>query len=173
MGKSTARMYASVLMQADPYRHSTEIQKILAIFLENPQLYEIFQSPRISLLEKKKTAEMIFKSQVKPLVYNFLQLLIENHRIKMLKEIYDDLIEYENDREGILTGRILSVFVLDENMIEMIEKRFSIMTHKKVQLTQEIDLGLIGGLIVILGDAIYDGSIQGKLNDIKEHMLRT
>lgn len=173
MGKSTARTYASVLMQTDPNRHSADIQKILNIFLENPQLYEIFQSPRISLLEKKKTAEIIFKSQVKPLVYHFLQLLIENHRVKILKEIYDDLIEYENDREGILVGRILSVIVLDENMIKMIEKRFSIMTHKKVQLTQEIDLGLIGGLIVILGDTIYDGSIQGKLNDIKEHMLRT
>jgi F-type H+-transporting ATPase subunit alpha len=72
---------------------------------------------------------------------------------------------------NVETGTLWSAFPLDEAIIAQIEERFSTFLGKKVKLTLKVEPEIIGGIIVAIGDKIYDGSLKGQLNRMREHLL--
>lgn len=72
---------------------------------------------------------------------------------------------------NVETGTLWSAFPLDEAIIAQIEERFSTFLGKKVKLTLKVEPEIIGGIIVAIGDRIYDGSLKGQLNRMREHLL--
>ena len=72
---------------------------------------------------------------------------------------------------NVETGTLWSAFPLDEAIIAQIEERFSAFLGKKVKLTLKVEPEIIGGIIVAIGDKIYDGSLKGQLNKMREHLL--
>jgi len=68
-------------------------------------------------------------------------------------------------------GTLWSAFPLDEASVAQIEERFSAFLGKKIKLTLKADPEIIGGIIVVVGDKIYDGSVKGQLNRMREHLL--
>ncbi len=72
---------------------------------------------------------------------------------------------------NVETGTLWSAFPLDEAIIAQIEERFSAFLGKKVKLILKVEPEIIGGIIVAIGDRIYDGSLKGQLNKMREHLL--
>lgn len=72
---------------------------------------------------------------------------------------------------NVETGTLWSAFPLDDATVAQIENRFADFLGRKVKLNLKVDPEIIGGIIVAIGDRIYDGSIKGQLNRMKEHLL--
>jgi len=72
---------------------------------------------------------------------------------------------------NVETGTLWSAFPLDEATVAQIEERFSKFLGKKLKLHLKVEPEIIGGIIVSIGDRIYDGSLKGQLSRIKEHLL--
>ena len=70
-----------------------------------------------------------------------------------------------------LMGRVETAFPIEEDGIRKLETHFSHMLHRDVRLSPILEPSLIGGIIVVIGDWVYDGSIRGQLNKVKEHIL--
>mgnify|MGYP000956179543 CR=1 FL=1 len=71
----------------------------------------------------------------------------------------------------ILTGIVRSPFSLDQSNISRLEKVFSNIYGENVRLILKHDPSLIGGIVISIGDKLYDGSIKTQLNNMKEHIL--
>ena len=102
---------------------------------------------------------------------NFVHVLIENDRLAALPEIYALFEELKNEREGVVDAQISTAFELDAaqlvSLVADLEKRFK----RKINPQVSIDRDLIGGVRVVVGDEVIDGSVRGKLNAMAAGLL--
>jgi F-type H+-transporting ATPase subunit delta len=102
---------------------------------------------------------------------NFVNVLIENDRLAALPEIYALFEELKNEREGVVDAQIATAFELDTaqlaNLVADLEKRFK----RKINPQVSVDRDLIGGVRVVVGDEVIDGSVRGKLNAMAAGLL--
>jgi F-type H+-transporting ATPase subunit delta len=94
---------------------------------------------------------------------NFLRLLIENGRVALLPQIREQFEELKNEREGVVDAVITSAMPLEPAQVAALvadlEKRFK----RKINPLVSVDKELIGGVRVLVGDEVIDGSVRGKL----------
>lgn len=124
------------------------------------------QEDRISLLEK------CFKENVQSNVLNFLKVLVIRGRMTHLYEIVKEFSNYYNDELGILEGIVYSVENIEETKLKEIEAAVSKKEGKQVFLKQKIDKSLIGGIKVVIGDHVLDGSIKNKIDSLSSELLK-
>ena len=126
----------------------------------------INQEERISLLEK------CFKESVQPNVLNFLKVLIVKGRITHLNEIVKEFDAYYNEELGILEGIVYSTAPLSKEQLNSVEKAVSKKEGKTVVLKQKTDKSLIGGIKVVIGDHVLDGSLKNKMDSLQSELLK-
>ncbi|MGB7543277.1 MAG: F0F1 ATP synthase subunit delta [Burkholderiales bacterium] len=99
-------------------------------------------------------------------VQNFVRVLIANDRLALLPEIDVLYEELKNEREGVVEAQIQTAFPLDDahlaGLVADLERRFK----RKVQPQVSVDRELIGGVRIVVGDEVIDGSVRGKLADM-------
>jgi F-type H+-transporting ATPase subunit delta len=102
---------------------------------------------------------------------NFVHVLIENDRLAALPEIYALFEQLKNEREGVVDAQISTAFALDAaqlaGLVADLEKRFKRKINPRVSVERE----LIGGVRVVVGDEVIDGSVRGKLNTMAAGLL--
>lgn len=102
---------------------------------------------------------------------NFVQLLIEYDRLTLLPEIFGQFETLKNEREGVVDAQITTAFALGgaqlAGLVADLEKRFK----RKINPQVSIDCDLIGGVRVVVGDEVIDGSVRGKLNAMAAGLL--
>jgi F-type H+-transporting ATPase subunit delta len=102
---------------------------------------------------------------------NYIDVLVENDRLAALPEIYALFEELKNAREGVVDAQISTAFELDAaqlaGLVADLEKRFK----RKVNPKVSIDRDLIGGVRVVVGDEVIDGSVRGKLDAMAAGLL--
>ncbi|MBE0614967.1 MAG: F0F1 ATP synthase subunit delta [Burkholderiales bacterium] len=135
-----------------------DMQECLAKFdLTASQLQELF----LSLCSNELSAE----------AKNFVQLLIEYDRLTLLPEIFDQFETLKNEREGVVDAQITTAFALESaqlaSLVADLEKRFK----RKINPQVNVDTDLIGGVRVVVGDEVIDGSVRGKLNAMAAGLL--
>jgi len=133
---------------------------------DNRELSIYFFSPYFSTPEKTEGLGRLLEG-VDPIVENFLELLIENHRMPVifrLRREYDVLWEKENQ---LLPVTVTSAVQLDEATVQSIGDAIGKQTGQKVQLTANVDPDVLGGLIVRVGNSILDASIRNRLENLR------
>jgi len=102
---------------------------------------------------------------------NFVQLLIEYDRLALLPEIYGQFETLKNEREGVVDAQITTAFALEgaqlASLVADLEKRFK----RRINPQVSVDRDLIGGVRVVVGDEVIDGSVRGKLNAMAAGLL--
>jgi F-type H+-transporting ATPase subunit delta len=135
-----------------------DMQECLAKYdLSAAQLQELF----LSLCPGDLSAE----------AKTFIALLIEYDRLTLLPEIFGQFETLKNQREGVVDAQISSAFALEgaqlASLVADLEKRFK----RKINPEVSIDRDLIGGVRVVVGDEVIDGSVRGKLNAMAAGLL--
>ena len=102
---------------------------------------------------------------------NFIRLLIEYDRLTLLPEIFEQFETLKNEREGVVDAQISTAFALEAaqlaGLVADLEKRFK----RRISPQVSIDRDLIGGVRVVVGDEVIDGSVRGKLNAMAVGLL--
>lgn len=145
------------------YHELTEIKEILK---KNDTFLSLLDCQFLTVSERKEIVDKTFASY-QTNIRNFLKILIVRHKICFLENIIDEFFEKYYQKIGIQKGKIYSVEKLSEKEIEKIQMTFLEKKKKKVLLENEVDPTLIGGIRVVLGDRIYDGSLKNKLENMK------
>ncbi|HEV3106551.1 MAG TPA: F0F1 ATP synthase subunit delta [Trinickia sp.] len=163
-----ARPYAEALFRVaeggDIAAWSALVQE-LAQVARLPEVMSIASSPKVSHAQVVDLLLAAAKSPQKdsPQARNFVQMLVDNHRLSLLPEIAVQFDELKNAREGAADALIVSAFPLDgtplSELIASLERKF----QRKLKPTVQVDPSLIGGVRVTVGDEVLDTSVRARL----------
>jgi F-type H+-transporting ATPase subunit delta len=167
-----ARVYADALFGAARERGKLDaIRDQLGAFAdalaENRDMQLFFFSPYFSSAEKSEGLEKAI-SGTEPELLNFLELLIEKHRMPVLFRIrrqFDSLWAKENKRLGVT---VTSAVELDPEIAQRIGGEIEQQTGNKVELQSRVDPEILGGLVVQVGNMVLDTSIRNRLEKLRK-----
>jgi F-type H+-transporting ATPase subunit delta len=137
----------------------------------NRELAVFFFSPYFSTKEKQQALGRLLDG-ADPAFVNFLELLIENHRMPVIFRIrheYDRLWEEEN---RMLPVEITSAIALDAETTAGLGRTIGERAGRKVTLAARVDPDILGGVIIRVGNSILDASIRNRLEQLRRHVAQ-
>lgn len=174
--ETVARRYATALADVVVSRgEAREVQEELSaweqMMLSNPQLMEVFRNPTIPYEQKQKVlSALISRARVRPMTANFLQVLLQNHRLTELSEVNKRFAQVLDERAGVVSAEVSTARPVPPAMQEALREKLMKLTGKQVRLSFKTDEELIGGLVTRIGSTIYDGSVRNQLQRVKESL---
>jgi F-type H+-transporting ATPase subunit delta len=171
-----ARRYATALADVVTARdEAQEVQKELAAWAEmmqsNGQLLEVFRNPTIPYEQKRKVLDaLIERSRVRPTTSNFLQVLLQNHRLAELSEVNKRFAQILDERSGVVSAEVTTARPVAQSSQDALRTKLTAMTGKSVRLSFTTDEELIGGIVTRIGSTIYDGSVRNQLQQVRERL---
>ena len=166
-----ARAFADAAFGArlDPAKALQEAQALAKLVNESKELYEVWETPSIPAEQKRAVLDAIVKREgFSRIVRNFVAVLIDHRRIAFLGPIVKQF-ELELDlRMGFTEAEVTSARELNDAERRALEAQVAKMTGKKVRARYFRDPSILGGAVVRVGSTIYDGSVSGQLERIRE-----
>jgi F-type H+-transporting ATPase subunit delta len=171
-----AQVYARALFEvARQHGKLDEIREQLAQFAdalnEHRELAVFFFSPYFSQKEKQEALGRVLEG-ADPIFMNFLNLLIEKHRMPVIFRIRDAYERMWEEENRTLPVEITSAIELDQGTVEKIAKQIGERTGRKVKLATRVDPEILGGLVVRVGNAILDASIRNRLEQLRRQVAQ-
>jgi F-type H+-transporting ATPase subunit delta len=149
-----------------------ELDEFADLLSVDTQIMEILTSPLLPGSKKEEIANLILEqTSMGNKTKRFLLLLVENNRLALLPEIREILPKVWNEDQGIMTFEVRSVIPLNPSQKKRLEEKLSALEGRPVELTYQIDPSLIGGLSIRKGNIVFDISIQGDLERIKQKIV--
>jgi len=148
-----------------------QLHAIVDAVHESSELRKVWESPAIPPEQKRAVLDGIARQikAAKP-IRNFFAVLIDHRRIGMLDDIAR-LFEAELDKElGFTEVEVSSARPLSPGEKRAVENRVETMTGKKVRARYVTDTQLLGGVVVRAGSTIYDGSVRGQLEKMRQEL---
>jgi len=168
-----ARALADVVAATGAYRRiQGELADFAATYREREELREVLQAPAVPLPEKRKVLEAVLAQQrASPVTGNFLRVLLANYRLGQLDEIVRAFRKIANQRLGVVGVKIFAASYLSAPEQAALGKRFGELTRKHVELEFHLDTALLGGIRAQIESTVYDGSVRGHLQRIRQQLM--
>ena len=174
--EALARVYAESLFGVASERGTLDVvHDQLGQFADalgdNRELEIFFFSPYFSSKEKLDGLNLAV-SDADPDLFNFLELLVEKHRMPAIFRIrkrFDELYKSEKQRIEVT---VTSAVELDPSVAEKVGAEVQRQTGKEVELTSRVDESIIGGLVLQVGNMVLDASIKNSLEKLRRSVAR-
>lgn len=169
IAKRYARAFFEIAGEEKRYEeYYRELGRFSAVFRENKSLEEFLANPIFAQPDKKAVVESVLeKIRISPLTANFLKLLADKRRIEILPDIehcYRELMDNALKKARVTVKTALP---LSGELSRRLQSGLEELTGKEVEMTVLEEPSLIGGIVVRVGDTLYDGSIRAQLNNIR------
>ncbi len=175
MSSEVSSVYANALFslaneQGDAVMQETrsDLRQTAVLFSLNPDLTRLLSLPTLSVEERIGIAKKIFGEQ--GLAAKLLFLLIGHDRVPFIGEIADDfdrrMLDYQNTEDVKVTTAV----ALTHDQKERLRSALSAKLRKVIRITEHIDRGILGGVIVQYGDTRIDNSVKYRLDALKEQL---
>ena len=168
-----ARAFVDVVLgdRLGATRTLQELQTIAATSQSSPELRKVWESPAIPAEQKRRLLDAIVEREgISRPVRNFVAVLIDHRRIALIAEMLRDFEKELNSRLGFAEAQITSARELNAAERRALEAQVENLIGKKVRARYGRDESILGGAIVQIGSTIYDGSVKGQLERIREQL---
>jgi F-type H+-transporting ATPase subunit delta len=171
-----AQVYARSLFEvATEHGLLDEIHDQLSEFAgaleRNREMAIFFFSPYFSAEEKKEGLRRAV-SGANPYFMNFLDALIERHRMPAVFRIRTQYQELWDDANQLLPVQITSAVPLAEDTVRSVGERIGEQTGKSITLSSTVDPDILGGIVLRVGNFILDASIRSRLNQLRRQVAQ-
>ncbi len=136
-----------------------------------PYLRAVLNQPMVSQNQKNKVASDAFGDRVTATSLSFLRLLIRKRREGLISECAREFRVLVALRDNTAEATASSAIALTAAQTEGLTRSLERLTGKRVLLHTEVDTGMLGGVIVRLGDTVIDGSLRGRLQRLEQQLL--
>jgi len=171
-----AQVYARALFEvATEHDELDEIHAQLGQFAdamsENRQLAVFFFSPYFSVEEKKQGLSRAVQGANGALT-NFLEALIERHRMPAIYRIRSDFDSMWQQERRLLPVRVTSAIELDKSLVDSLGERIGSEVDRHVEISSEVDPDILGGVVLRVGNVILDASIRSRLEQLRKQVAQ-
>jgi F-type H+-transporting ATPase subunit delta len=174
--EEVARVYADALFSVakehgklDAVRE--QLAQVADAISESHDLQVFFFSPYFSSAEKRAGIARAV-SGAEPEFVNFLELLAEKHRMPVIFRIRDTFDELWAEENRQLEVRLTSAVELDLEVINRVRAEIERQTDRKIELESSVDQGIIGGLVLQVGNMVVDASLRGRLERLRKEVAQ-
>jgi F-type H+-transporting ATPase subunit delta len=168
-----ARAFSDVVFdrKLDAALAMRELGAIEATLAESPILARVWENPSIPAEQKRKLLDAIVAQEgLSRPVRNFVAVLIDHRRIQFFSAIVQQFQREMNARLGFVDAEIISARDLSDPEKRTLESQVEKLVGKKVKAQYRHDPSILGGAIVRVGSTIYDGSVLGQLERVREQI---
>jgi F-type H+-transporting ATPase subunit delta len=171
-----AKRYATALLELGSESDQLdklvdEIARAADAYDSSVELRSAFDNPLIPIAAKKAIlSDVAERLSLGPVARSFLGLLVDRRRIRALPPIATRLRAMADLKRGITRAEVLTALPLPEEYFDKLQRELERITGQKVALDRKLDASLISGVLVRIGDTIYDGSLVARLKQLKETM---
>jgi F-type H+-transporting ATPase subunit delta len=168
---SYARAFADIVIDdhLDADRCVAELRAIANLLDESIELRRVWENPAVPEDQKRKLLDVIAQRDgISKPVRNLIAVLIDHRRTHFLDRIIGQLEKELDARRGFAEAQIVSARPLNDAEKRQFEAQIEKLTRKKVRARYGQDPSLLGGASVRIGSTLYDGSVKGQLEKIKE-----
>ena len=164
---TVARPYAEAAFrladQAGALAKWSELLAALAQVAENERVRTAIADPNLSDAKVAGVFISILSGKLSGEAENFVRVLARNDRLSLLPEIRQQFEVLKNERQGVIEAEVQSAFELNEVQLKDLVQRLEKRTGRKVRPHVSVDRELIGGVKIVLGDKVIDGSARAQL----------
>ncbi|MFZ0137377.1 MAG: ATP synthase F1 subunit delta [Candidatus Sulfotelmatobacter sp.] len=171
-----SRAFADVVMSKhlDADRSIVELRTIASLLDESSVLRRVWENPAIPADQKRRVLDVIAQRDgISTQVRNLVAVLIDHRRTHFLDPIILQLVKELDARLGFAEAEITSTRALGDAEKREFEAQVGKLTGKKVRAHYGQDASLLGGAVLRIGSTIYDGSVKGQLERIREEISGT
>jgi F-type H+-transporting ATPase subunit delta len=138
---------------------------------QSRELMSFFFSPYFSVPEKKEGLKRAVTG-ASPAFANFLQALIERHRMPAIFRIRTEFNVLWDEARKLLPVQIISAIALDESEVRSLGERIGRQVDRQVQVSAEVDPDILGGVVLRVGNVILDASIRNRLEQLRKQVAQ-
>jgi len=134
---------------------------------ENADLQLLLSSPVIKSELKKSALKEIFTSKISSVSTGLIELLIDNKRLSILKEVAKKYTLLFDELKGIEIAKVTTAVPLTEALNKEVLAKVKEITGKEATIENNVNPDILGGFILRIGDVQYDASVSNKLKGLK------
>ena len=152
---------------------ASQLRDFQATFAGSPALQEIFENPSIPEDQKLRVLDgLASRIGMDRTVRNFIAVVMSHLRLHELPEIVDAYLERADKDGGVAEAEVISARPLDGEGKRALEGSIARLTGgTAVRATYREDPALLGGAVIRVGSTVYDGSVRGQLEQIRQRMV--
>lgn len=169
-----AHAFASVAASnhLDANAAQQQLRDFSETFADSRELREVLMNPSIGNDQKLKMLDVIAgRIGMIPQVRNFLAVIMDHHRLFELDEILAEYHEIADEQSGLAEAEITSAHPLNDEDRAELEAQVAKVAGGRVRATYRQDATLLGGAVVRIGSTVYDGSLRGQFQQIKQKLV--
>jgi len=169
-----ASAFAEVVTAAKLDTAAIEIQfsDFLATWEGSPEIREFFVNPAIPAVEKVGILDKLnVKIGLRKELRNLIAVLIDNGRIGSVSEVAQTYRRMLQEQSGIRQAEIVTARQLDETQRAELVAEVGKLAGSRIEASFRLDPSVLGGTVVRIGSTVYDGSVRGRLERLKEALI--
>jgi F-type H+-transporting ATPase subunit delta len=147
-----------------------ELKKVKDVFRDNPEFKEFLENPSINYIEKCSVIDDVLKAGFSQEIRNFLKLLLKKGRI----DKFDSIAQYARIKYAHgekLNALLYTSYFVDTQTLERLKNSLENKLKAKLQIYLNLAPDMLGGVRVIFGNKILDGSVRKRFEDLKTKLL--
>jgi F-type H+-transporting ATPase subunit delta len=150
-----------------------ELSSLADLYTKSRSLRHLFENPAFRQAERRASLDkLVERLALSRLTRNFLMLLTDKKRTRLLPPIARELERYTDAKAGILRARVKVAAPLSPVQQTKLQTVLRELRGRPVHLTTEVHPSLLGGIVVEMEGFVYDGSVHSRLESIREQMLK-
>ena len=161
-------IFAIAMEENKTAEYYEDLRLVDSLIKESPEYLELLMSPSIETAEKLTLIDSAFVGKLMENTISLIKLLCERNRIELFRECFMDYEKLYNASRQTAFVTVISAVELTDTERERIKASLEAKYKLSVELRCEIDKSIMGGIIIKTDDAIMDGSLSRRLQDVKE-----
>jgi F-type H+-transporting ATPase subunit delta len=169
-----ARPYAQAAFQFADSHHTLKewsgMLEFLAVVAADTEMIELIENPRMMESQLAELFISIGADRLDDNCHNFIRLLAENRRLKLLPEIAALFEIQRREAERTIRAELITAFPATEAQQASVTAALKQRLGRDIELECKTDAALLGGAIIRAGDLVIDGSVRGKLERLSNSL---
>jgi len=148
-----------------------EFASLVEVLKSQPQFCAILTSAMVATDERIALLEKSVATSASPLFWNFLQIVAKRNRLDLLLPIFSQAQSLLDERRKRIPVVITTATEVDSQLFSALAEKLRLVLGGEPMIRSVVDPEVIGGLVVRVGDTIYDASVSTQLQNVCRQMI--
>lgn len=145
-----------------------ELFQVARTFESSAELRDSLSDPRLPIERKQAIVSDLLGTRASALTVNLVNFVIGVGKGRDLSAIVDRLVAKAAAARSRAVAEVRSAIELDADTVRRLEEKLGAATGKTVEAKVVVDPSILGGIVATVGDVVIDGSVKGRLQDLRE-----